>query len=213
MPVPILPRWRAALRLDTLNDLLRANMLAAIEDMSPHSVLIQIPSIAASVKALVAKGATLAWNVAEVAALRRQLAAAITARDVARRVFDLELDSLKTLVENNAANGAEVTSMGFLLFEPATPSETPPDAPGALVVTIGREHGNARVSVPGAGYQGRFVAEVSPYPVLDWTPLPGTGKSRELSGYPSGTQLWVRFAAVRFGLQGPWGTPALVTLP
>ncbi len=46
-----------------------------------------------------------------------------------------------------------------------------------------------------------------------WTALPGTGKSRKLLGYASGTKLWVRFAAVRRGLQSAWSTPVLVTIP
>ena len=66
----------------------------------------------------------------------------------------------------------------------------------------------------GAG-KGRFVAEMS----LDaggpstWSSLPGTGKSRALSGYASGTKVWVRFAAVRYGMQSDWCTPVLVTIP
>jgi hypothetical protein len=82
-------------------------------------------------------------------------------------------------------------------------------------VKIGRAHGKARVVVQGRGYLGSFVAEASPYVIGagTWAPLPGRGKERKLAGYPSGTQLWVHFAAVRFGLQSDWCTPVLVTIP
>jgi len=46
-----------------------------------------------------------------------------------------------------------------------------------------------------------------------WSSLPGTGKQRRLSGYATGAQIWVRFAAVRFGMQSGWSVPALVVIP
>jgi hypothetical protein len=52
-----------------------------------------------------------------------------------------------------------------------------------------------------------------PIGAATWQTLPGTGKQRRLSGYASGTRLWVRFAAVRYGVQGPWCNPVLVTIP
>jgi hypothetical protein len=213
MPSPVLPRWRAALRFDLLNDLLRANLLAAIAEVAPSSVLMKNPAVAASVAMLIQKGHELAADIEEVASLQKQLDAAIASRAIRRRLVDLQLDTLKTLVENNAMNGSDVTSMGFPLLTPTKPSQTPPDAPLPLVVKVGRRHGHARVSVPGAGYQGRFAAEIAQSQNGPWSPLPGTSKSRSFRGYPSGTQLWVRFAAVRFGLQGPWGTAVLVTIP
>jgi hypothetical protein len=207
------PRWRIALRLYTLDDLLRANQLAAIQKVAQQSVLIKVPSIAASVTALGTKGATLATEVTNVAQYERQLTAGIASRALARAAYDVELDTLKTLVENNSTNAGDVTSMGFPLLTVTRASKLPPDAPGALLVHIGRQHGKARVSAPGKGYQGKFAAEVAQSPTGPWSSLAGTGKSRQLSGYPSGTQLWVHFAAVRYGLQGPWGTAVLVTIP
>ncbi len=56
---------------------------------------------------------------------------------------------------------------------------------------------------------------MSPDPVGTgtWGPLPGVGKERKLSGYPSGTKLWVQLAQIRWGLQGPWSVPVCVTIP
>jgi hypothetical protein len=71
------------------------------------------------------------------------------------------------------------------------------------------------VSVQGKGPLGNFVAQVSTDPIgpATWQPLPGNGKQRTLSGYATGTKLWVQFAQVRWGLQGPWSVPVLVTIP
>jgi len=43
--------------------------------------------------------------------------------------------------------------------------------------------------------------------------LPDSGNQRELSGYASGTRLWVRFAAVNYGQQSALTTRAIVTIP
>ena len=76
-------------------------------------------------------------------------------------------------------------------------------------------HGKARVAVEGKGHLGSFVAQVSTDPIgpATWTALPGNGKSRDLAGYASGTKLWVQFAQVRWGLQGPWSAPVMVIIP
>lgn len=65
------------------------------------------------------------------------------------------------------------------------------------------------------GGRGKYVAEMTTDPAGagPWTSLPGTGIERKLSGYASGTKLWVRFAAVKYGLQSAWSTPVLVTIP
>lgn len=92
----------------------------------------------------------------------------------------------------------------------------PPEIPQSLDVKIPKTaKGRARVSVHETGdTHGRYVAESSPDPVGPTTrsPLPGTGKSRTLTG-PSGTKVWVRFARVRGQMQSDWSTPVLVTLP
>jgi hypothetical protein len=58
------------------------------------------------------------------------------------------------------------------------------------------------------GVAGR--ATITPQTV--WTELPGRGKERKLSG-PTGTKVWVRMAAIRYGLQSDWSVPVLVILP
>jgi hypothetical protein len=206
-------RWRAALNFHLLTDALRESTLAGIEKVAQQSVLMQVPAIAASYAVLTAKGASFATFLASAAANEKQYKASVTALALARVAFDRELDTFKTLVGNNAASAADITGMGFTLLSIVKASKTPPDPPGALLVKLGNVHGKARVAVQGSGYLGCFLAEMSADPIGTWSPLPGNGKERKLSGYPTGTKLWVRFAAVRWGLQSAWSVPVLVTIP
>jgi hypothetical protein len=208
-------RSRAALNIHLLNDLQRENVLAGIAKVAPDSPLLQNPAIAASFASLTLKGSTLATNIAAVAESEGIFRASIGARQLARDVFDLELDNLKTLVENNSTSAADLTGMGFVPLVFNRSARTQPDPPAALLVRPGKARGKARVAVQGRGWLGRFVAEVSIDPIgpATWTALPGNGKERVLTGYPSGTRLWVRFAAVRWGLQSAWSEPVQVLIP
>ena len=208
-------RWRAALNISLLSDLQRENLVASIQKVAPQSPLMQIPAVAASYTALGTKGATLATNVAVAAASETQARNTAAVRDTSREVFNLELDTLKTLAENNSTSAADLTGMGFVLLTVTKSTRTPPSAPAAVLTKIAKEHGKARVAVQGKGHLGNFVAQVSTDPIgpATWAPLPGNGKQRTLTGYPTGTKLWVQFAQVRWGLQGPWSVPVLVTIP
>ena len=90
-------------------------------------------------------------------------------------VVRLELETLKQLVENQATNGGDVASMGFELFVATKLSKAAPEPPASLIVRTGTAHGKARVAVAAKGYQGVFVAQVSPDPITatSWTSLPG----------------------------------------
>jgi hypothetical protein len=215
MTTPILSRWRAAMNTRLMNDAERATTLTGIQKAAQQGTLIQVPAIAASFAALGTKGTTFATEVAEASSYESLFRASVTARDLARFALDLELDTFRTLVENNATNAGDVTSMGLPLLTISSASRTPPDPPAALLVKPGTVHGKARVVVAGAGYMGTFAAEVSTDPIgaATWSSLPGTGKQRKLAGYPSGTKLWVHFAAIRFGMQSAWSVPVLVTIP
>jgi hypothetical protein len=215
MSTPIQPRWRAAMNARLFNDIQRQNALSGMEKVAPLSPLMAVPAVAASYNALVTKGTTLVTAVAAVPANEKIYKSSLSATATARRAFDLEIDNLKTLVENSATSAGDVTSMGFPLLVPASTTLTAPEPPAVLIVRIGKAHGKARVAVEGKGYLGTFVAEVSTDPIgpSTWTPLPGTGKQRKLTGYATGTKLWVHFALVRSGQQSAWSVPVLVTIP
>jgi hypothetical protein len=203
------------LEFRTLDDATRSSLVAGIQKVAPQSPLAQIPAVATSLTALGKKATSLASAIGAVAADHKQLKQDQTTRDVARVVLDTELDTLRKLVANNAANASDITGMGFLVLDPATTTRTKPAAPGEVLVRLEKKPGRARVSVYEiGGLRGRYVAESSPDPIgpATWSPLPGNGKQRLITG-PSGTKVWVRFAQVRYGLQSDWSVPVLVTLP
>ncbi len=206
-------RFRAALNTHLLSDVARANLLAGIEKVGPTSPLYQVPAVAAMYLALTTKGGTFTTSVATAASNESQYKASVTARDEARLSFDLALVGLKGAVESYAGSAGDITSMGFPLLEVLNPSKTVPDAPATVIAIPGKVHGKARVLVSGKGYLGRFAAQVSGNPIGTWAALPGTGKERKLSGYPTGTRLWVQFAQIRWGLQSAWSVPVLVIIP
>jgi hypothetical protein len=215
MTTPTNARYRAALSPGELDDTQVQEALASIQKMAQQGTLFQIAAIAASYAALTNKGPALTTAIAQEAANAAAYHQSVSARSTARLAVNRELDTFKTLVENNATSAGDVTGMGLSLLTIASPTRTPPDPPAALLVKIGQQHGKARVVVAGKGKLGSFAAQVSTDPIgpATWSALPGTGKERKLSGYPSGTKLWVQFAAVRFGMQSAWCTPVLVTIP
>jgi hypothetical protein len=206
-------RFRAAMNTNLLNDAARANVLAGIEKVAPTSPLYQVPAVAAMYVAFTTKGGTFTTSVATAASSETQYKASVTARDEARLSFDLALVGLKTAVESNAGSAGDITSMGFPLLAALKASKTVPDPPATVIAIPGKAHGKARVLVSGVGYLGNFVAQVSGDPIGTWTALPGNGKERKLSGYPTGTKLWVQFAQIRWGLQSAWSVPVLVIIP
>jgi hypothetical protein len=215
MTTPSNARFRAALNPSEMDDTQCQEAIAGIQKVAQQGSLYQIAAIAASYAALATKGPALSTAIAQEAANEAAYHQSVSARSTARLAVDRELDTFKTLVENNAASAGDVAGMGLSLQTIATPTRTPPDPPAALIVKIGTQRGKARVVVAGKGYLGSFAAQVSADPVgpTTWSSLPGTGKERKLSGYPSGTKLWVAFAALRFGMQSAWSTPVLVTIP
>ena len=215
MTTPSDARYRAALNPSQMDDTQCQEAIGGIQKVAQQGPLFQIAAIAASFAALGTKGTALSTAIAQEAADAAAYHKSVSLRNTARLAVDRELDTFKTLVENNAASADDVTGMGLSLLTVATASRTPPDPPAALIVKIGKQHGKARVVVAGKGKLGSFAAQVSADPIgpTTWSPLPGTGKERKLSGYPSGTKLWVQFAAVRFGMQSAWCTPVLVTIP
>jgi hypothetical protein len=215
MTTHIIPRPRISLDLKHLDDAQRTALVAGIQKLGPQSALMQNAAVAASFTALGKKAAALTTANGVVAADQKLLKQDTTIRDAARVTMDVEIDTLRTLVANNAASASDITSMGFALLDPASTTRTKPSAPVEILTRLERKPGRARASVVETGTtRGRYVAESSPDPIgaATWSPMPGNGKSRLITG-PSGTKVWIRFAQVRYGLQSDWSVPVLVTLP
>ena len=159
------------------------------------------------------KGTALVANVAAVATNTRCSRRARRSGTSPTTAFDSEVVTLE-LTENYATSAADVTAMGFVPLAGDPDASRASLAAGRRLVKTGKGRGEGDgVGQAAKGYQGSFAAQVSPDPIGTWAVLPGSGKSRKLAGYATGTKLWVQFAAVRHGVQSGWCTPVLVTIP
>jgi hypothetical protein len=168
------------------------------------------------VGSLAGLGTTLKTSSGTVAADRTKLGVDTVAETNARTNVDSALLSLKTLFESNATSEDDITASGYQKRGPLPP-RTPPVPPASIDVKLPRlKRGELTVSAHEAksAPRGRYAAQWSPDPPgpATWLTLPGTGKSRTITG-ASGTKVWVRFARVRGQVQSDWCTPVLVTIP
>jgi hypothetical protein len=210
----IIPRYHAELDFRKLSDEDRKTMASGIATLAPNSPLfVNSKAIQDSVAALAKKAEVLEQRNAAVDGDRVQLRCDIAEEAVARAAVDGELLTLVTLVEVAAQSPAEIQGMA-LTPRFTTRSKAPPEPPEGIDVHIPRRgHGRATVSAQQTDDKRRhYDAEFCLYGQDTWTRLVGNGKTRTLS-FPTGTQVWVRFATVRGELQSEWCTPVLVTLP
>jgi hypothetical protein len=182
--------------------------------IAPQSPMYSNPVIKAGVDAVKTKAAFLKSTVALVATDAMKLANdKDDARD-AQTALVTEVIALGALVQNNAKNESDVSSMAYRSRGKVTVSKLPPAVPDAIDVTIPRTaRGYVTASVHETGnVKGRYLAEWTTEPMGTWQALTGMGKSRKVTGQ-SGAKIWVRFARVRGALQSDWCTPVLVTIP
>jgi hypothetical protein len=208
-------RIRVSLPTTTLTDAERLALITGIQKVAPSSALIKVPAIATSITALGTNGAALKAASDQVAEDLKQLKLDEATRDQARADTDLAFVTLKALVTQSAQSATDVTSVGLEVLNTVRPTPSKPAVPGPIVVLPTTKSGTAKIGVSAKGELGYLtVAEVSTDPIGagTWTLLPGSGKQRKLSGYASGTKLWVRFAAVRYGQMSDWSVPVLLTV-
>jgi hypothetical protein len=209
-------RFHVELDLAQLNDNGRQDLLTGIQQLAPESPLFtNIPAVKASVTVLGTLGVNLRSSSDLVTADEKKLQFDTDMRDRARASFDKELLTLKSLVENNAETDADISGMSFTVRGPKA-APVPLVAPTSIDVKPGKAHGQFIATVRDAGPKARrYLAEVSldPAGASGFTQIPGTGKSRKVAGYKSGTLLWIRFAAVSAGAQSEWSTPVSLIGP
>lgn len=120
----------------------------------------------------------------------------------------------RRVVETTATSATDVTAAGFTPLTRA--------APGAIAIPHGidvfypkKRRGRAKVTVQGEGRNRRYGAQICLDPLTQsaWTDLDGDGRSHWLTGYPSGTVVWVRFRAVRGHAKSDWCSPVCITIP
>lgn len=124
------------------------------------------------------------------------------------------LVQFKGLVETSAKNVAEVKGAGVAPLVRAMS--------GAIAIPTGIDilypkqgHGRAKVTVQFTSNKDRHDAQVCLEPITQntWIDLDGDGRSHWLTGFKSGTVLWVRFRAVRGHQKSDWCQPVPVTIP
>jgi len=210
------PKVQVELDISHMDDAELTALVAVIQKVAPTSALLQDSAVKASFTALGTKAAAFSSAFSAVKVDEQQLETDKQVLMAARSTVKAELGALKTLVGRDATTAGDVSGMGFTPLTRTAPSRTTPPVPATVIVVPEKAHGRARatVVVP-AGTHATFVAESSPDPIGPssvWTPLPGTGKRRIITG-ATGARVWIRFAQVRYGLQSDWSTPVLVTLP
>lgn len=211
-----LNRLRIALNLASMTDADLLKLVVAIVALAPQSALLAIPAIATSVAAVTTKGAAFKTADEAVTADEEKLANDRTAKLAARGAVENEITSLAGLVGVNAKDATQVAGMAFAVRATPVVATAPPEVPESIgVVMPKRARGRAKATVnEPKGTKGRYAAQWSPDPMgaNTWAALPGTGKSRTITG-ASGTRVWVQFARVRGQLQSAWSAPVLIVLP
>ncbi len=210
-------RFRAALNFRGLSDPSRHATTGSIEKLAPtSSVYTGNASLQASFASLVKKDAALATSNTTVENDRKQLKADTANETEARADYDAELHTFVTLAGNVATSAADLASLGLTPLLPApTPKGPPPVPAGIDVRNPKRGHGKTTISVQApSGTHWQYVIQVSPNPptTTSYETVFGNGKTRVLTG-ASGTQLWVKAARIRSGVQSDFCTAVLVTIP
>jgi hypothetical protein len=138
------------------------------------------------------------------------------ARDADRSALETEITAFGGVACNIAPDDAGLASLGITPRPPVVIPKLDPTAPTSFKTRMPKQlKGYFDISVEEpAGIRGKYAAQWSPDPVgtATWSDLPGTGKSRRVTG-ASGTKVWVRFARVRGQSQSDWSAPQLVVIP
>ncbi len=210
-------RFRAALNFKDLTDTSRHTTLGSIEKLAPAStVYSNNPSLQASLASLVKKDAALSTSNTTVENDKKQLKADTANETVARAAYDAELHNFATLAGNAATSAADLAGLGLTPLVPAPRPKGPPPVPAGIDIRYpARGHGKATIAVQAPkGAAWDYMIQVSPNPptATSYEMVPGNGKTRVLTG-ASGTQLWVKAARIRGGVQSDFCTAVLVTIP
>ncbi len=208
------PNLHIALQLTMMSDKGRVDLCARIGQLAPTSPLYtQNPNLQAAVTQTVSLGTSLG---AAAATVNQNEAALILSKEVlvqARAKLDKSLGVVSSVVENLATTPDQAAAVGLTARIGKAPP-APLAAPGGVIVSLGKKHGQFHVSAKSSA-RDRFGAQVSVDPIgpTTWVDLSGNGKRRLVTGHASGTLVWVRFRAVRGQNQSDWCTPVSVTVP
>jgi hypothetical protein len=206
---------RILLSTASLTDAERADLVTSITQNAPQADLFKKqPPIQAAVASLATANDAFTKSLAAVAATEGLLVSQKQSRDNDRAGLDRALSLLSALVENGALSDADAKAMGLRPYHAAAKSAViaPPDG---VIVRPAKAHGKFVATAHDLAGRRHFAAQLSPDPVTatSWVDLPGNGKQRRLSGYPSGSTQWVRFAALRGQERSAWSAAVAVVVP
>jgi hypothetical protein len=212
------PKKTAAVRVNfaasQLTDQERIEAVGAIGTLAPTSNLyIQYPPVHAAVDAAVQVGVELQAATTHATNIRAQLVLADEAVGAVRLKFGQLIGVVKSSVEATNPTVADCAALG-LAGTIGRPAPAPLVPPASITVHLGKKHGQFRVAAVAPG-KPKCGAQVSADPIgaATWQDLPGNGKTRTVTGHPSGALVWVRFRIVRNQAQSDWCTPVAVTVP
>lgn len=208
-------RMRALLALSDMNDTELLDLAGNIGKLAPKSQLAMAnPAVAAAADAVVTKAATFATSRKSASDLAKQATDAAATASSDREGLRGDVGAFVAAVLSVATTPDDLTGVALTPRDKIVVPTTPPAVPDAFVITKPRyQKGYADISVQEpAGTHGRYYAECSADPIGTWTRLPGTGKSRRVTG-ASGARVWVRFARVRGQQESGWSEPQLVVIP
>jgi hypothetical protein len=190
-----------------------ANSLVKVGSQSP---LFANAGIAAGIAAITAKVATYKAGCQTVKDAAQQLVDDKATRDADRASLETEISAYGATACNVATDDAGLASLGITPRPQVVIPKVAPAVPTGFKTRMPKHlKGYFDISVEEpAGTRGNYAAQWSPDPIGTgtWTDLPGTGKSRRVTG-ASGTKVWVRFARVRGQSQSDWSAPQLVVIP
>ena len=193
----------------------REALVATVTHNAPESALYQSePTVQNAVVDLAPLGADYTAARAAVGAARANLALQEELLSTATAALDRGLILLKGIVENKATTPDQAAAVGFTVRGRPSRSDLLV-APDGVRVMGSRTRGRFTVTAHDLKGREHFAAQICADPIAasTWVDLPGNGKRRKLTGYPSGAVVWVRIAALRGQDRGAWGTPVSVVVP
>lgn len=190
------------------------DLITGILQVAPNASLYATnPILQASLAALQQASDAFEAADATVIAGEAKLLADKQARSDAWGALVTKVTQYRGIVQTTATKVSEVTDMGLTALTRASK--------GVVAVPTGidifypkKGRGRVKVTAQVINRTDRHGCQICLDPLTEntWTDLDGDGRSHWLTGYKSGTMLWVRFRAVRGHVKSDWCNPVAVTI-
>jgi hypothetical protein len=189
----------------------RLRLVSLIAKFAPQSAVYAAnPLLKEAVDTVLQSGVTLDAFTKDTEAKKQAYLASIVVRDAARQQFDADAGVLKASAQNTCKTEQDIQSLGLHRRQPrAAPAPLVP--PSIIIALPGKEKGSILTHAGRMPGLHKYVAEISDGPTPgSFKALPGTGVKRNLQGYVSGQQYWIRYATERGSARSAWSEPVPV---